>query len=417
MVAHRGRLAFVTVDQPVNQTTRELTDEDVDAAWAVTKQAFDLGDDRQERFGDTFRPERSLGVFEDGRLVGKLTTHALGHWIGGRAVPMGGIAGVTVTPDRRAAGVTSGLLRAELRRMRERGEVTSSLFPATVAPYRRSGWEVAGHRIRRRVPLRSLAGLPRPDGVTVSPIDLGDDAGSGLDDVRAVYDQVAPTAHGWLVRDDWWFSQRASSWRRNDRAHAYVARDASGAPTGYLVYHHTSGEDDEFYGLQIDELVAADGDATSALWRLVASNRGVSRYGTFHGGPEEPLFLLLAEQDTTVVEDWRWMTRLVDLAGAVEARGWPAGASAEVHLEVHDDAAPWNAGRWVLRVSEGRGVLEEGGRGTVRTTIGALAPLYSGMATARTLARVGLLEGAGAADLGALHEAFGGPAPWMLEFF
>lgn len=400
----------------VNETIRELTTEDVDAAWAVTRQAFDLRDDRRERFGDTFRPERSVGAFEGGRLVGKLTTHALGHWIGGRAVPMGGIAGVTVTPDRRAVGVTSRLLRTELRRMRERGEVTSSLFPATVAPYRRSGWEVAGHRIRRRVPLRSLAGLPRPEGVTVAPVDLEDDT-AGLDHLRGVYDRVARTTPGWLVRDDRWFEQRASSWRRNDRAYTYLASDASGAPSGYLVYHHTSGEDDEFYGLQIDELVAADGDATAALWRLAASNRGVSGYATFHGGPEEILFLLLAEQDTKVLRDWRWMTRLVDLPGAVAARGWPLGASVEVHLEVLDETCPWNAGRWVLTVSEGRGTLEEGGRGTVRTTIGALAPLYTGMTTSWALARTGSLDGADEADLDALHEAFGGPAPWMLEFF
>lgn len=113
--------------------------------------------------------------------------------------------------------------------------------------------------------------------------------------------------------------------------------------------------------------MATDGDATLTLWRLLASNRGVSGQVTFYGGPEEPLFLLLAEQDTEVLGDWRWMTRLVDLAGAVEARGWPGVADAQIHLHVSDDLAGWNDGRWVLTVKDGQGLLEEGGRGSVRT--------------------------------------------------
>lgn len=398
----------------MNETIRELTQDHVDDAWELSRQAFNLGQDRRDRFIATFRPERNLGLFEDGRLVGKLVTHDLGHWLGGRPVPMGGVAGVTVPPDRRGTGVTSRLLRAELQRMRERGEVTSSLFPATVAPYRRAGWEVAGHRMRRRVPLRSLAGLPRPDpGVTVRPLDLE----QSLDDVRAVYDETARGTPGWLVRDGWWFEQRVGWWLRSDRTYAYAVHGPSGEPTGYVVYHHTDGVGDEFYGLAVDELVASDRDAALALWRLLASNRGVSGQVTFHGGPEESLFLLLAEQDVEVLEDWRWMTRLVDLPGAVAARGWPGGAQSEVHLDVSDELAPWNAGRWVLTVKDGEGRLDDGGRGTVRTTVGALAPLFTGMVTAVTLARSGLLDGADPQEVGALDDAFRGPAPWMLEFF
>lgn len=398
----------------VNQTTRELTQDDVDAAWDLSRQAFDLGQDRRDRFGDTFQPERNLGLFEDGRLVGKLVTLELGHWLGGRPVPMGGVAAVTVAPDRRATGVTSRLLLDELQRMRERGEVTSSLFPATVAPYRRAGWEVAGQRIRRRVPLRSLAGLARPDpGVTLRPLDLE----QGPDDVRTVYDRVAARSPGWLVRDDRWFERRVGRWLRNDRTYAYAAHGPSGDMTGYAVYHHTDGVGDEFYGLALDELVATDGDATLALWRLLASNRGVSGQVTFHGGPEEPLFLLLAEQDTEVLGDWRWMTRLVDLPGAVAARGWPAAAELEVHLEVTDAQVEANAGRWVLTLRDGEAHVEPGGTGAVRAPIGALAPLYTGMVSVRTLARLGLVEGADEATLGALDGAFASPAPWMADFF
>ena len=393
---------------------RELTGEDVDAAWDLSRQAFNLGDDRRERFGEVFQPERVLGLFEDGRMVGKVVTHQLGQWFGRRAVPMGGVAGVTVSPDRRGARVTTRLLEVELGRMRERGEVISTLYPATVAPYRRSGWEVAGSRVRRTVPLRSLAGLPRP----ARPIEVVEaDLPSDLDTLAGIYDRVARDHPGWLDRDERWFQVRAAWWTSRSHAYAYLARDADDEVTGYVVYHHTSGREDEFYGLDIDELVAADRDSTLALWRLLASNRGVSGHVAFHGGPEEPLYLLLAEQDTEVEQDWRWMTRLVDLPGALRARGWPATAELEVHLEVTDAQVEANAGRWILTVRDGEAHVERGGGGTVRAPIGALAPLYTGMVSARTLARLGLVEGADEATLGALDGAFASPAPWMVDFF
>lgn len=393
---------------------RELTDDDVDAAWELSAQAFDLGQDRRERFDDMFRPDRAIGLFEDGRMVGKVVTHDVGQWFGGRAVSMGGVAGVTVAPERRGAGITTRLLQVELERMRERGEVISSLYPATVTPYRRSGWEVAGSRIRRRVSLRSLAGLPGPSGsVEAVAVDLG----SELDRLGRIYDRVARDQAGWLVRGDRWFRERAGAWTARSHAYAYAAVDGEGRTAGYIVYHHTKGGEDEFYGLEVDELVAAERDATLVLWRLLASNRGVSGHVAYHGGPEEPLFLLLAEQDTSVEQDWRWMTRIVDLPGAIAARGWPPHADVEVALEVADPQIQDNTGRWVLRVRDGEGLLERGGDGGARCTIGALAPLYTGMVPARTLARIGLIDGADEATLGALDTAFASPTPWMIDFF
>lgn len=393
---------------------RELTDEDVDAAWDLSRQAFNLGDDRRERFGEVFQPDRSLGLFEDGRMVGKVVTHELGQWFGRRAVPMGGLAGVSVAPEHRGARVTTQLLEVELGRMRERGEVISTLYPAAVAPYRRSGWEVAGSRVRRTVSLRSLAGLPRPSGpVEIVEADLPPD----LETFAGIYDRAARDHPGWVDRDERWFRERAFWWTSRDHAYAYLAHDGDGEVTGYIVYHHTSGREGEFYGLGLDELVAVDRDSTLALWRVLASNRGVSGHVAFHGGPEEPLYLLLAEQDTDVEQDWRWMTRLVDLPGALAARGWPAGAELEAHLEVADAQLAANAGRWVLTVRDGEAHAERGGDGTVRAPIGALAPLYTGMVSARTLARLGLVEGADEATLGALDDAFASPAPWMVDFF
>ena len=181
--------------------------------------------------------------------------------------------------------------------------------------------------------------------------------------------------------------------------------------------HGESTGDDEWYSLAVHELIAADLDATLALWRVLAGNSSVSVRASYQAGPDEPLTLLLPEQDILTREDWRWMLRLVDASGAIAARGFPAGLTATAHLDIVDDFAPWNAGPHVLEVKDGEGQLTPGGDGTVAITINGLAPLYSGMTSQWALARHGFLRGGSEQDLAALAAAFAGPAPWMVDFF
>jgi predicted acetyltransferase len=134
------------------------------------------------------------------------------------------------------------------------------------------------------------------------------------------------------------------------------------------------------------------------------------------GPPEHPLLLTLPEQDLTGGTELWYMLRLIDAAGAIAARGFPR-ITAAVDLELTDRACDWNTGRWRLVVEDGEGRLEKGGAGTVGMAIGALAALYSGYSSTTTLAGAGLLRGAGARERDALDTAFGGPTPWMPDFF
>jgi len=86
------------------------------------------------------------------------------------------------------------------------------------------------------------------------------------------------------------------------------------------------------------------------------------------------------------------MLRITDLRRAVAERGFPPGLSAEVHLAVEDPLVPGNAGRWVLRVAGGRGLVAHGpcgragselsdwrkaGRARILTSDGGAARLHS----------------------------------------
>jgi predicted acetyltransferase len=127
--------------------------------------------------------------------------------------------------------------------------------------------------------------------------------------------------------------------------------------------------------------------------------------------------LVLPEQVVELAGANHWMTRIVDAAGAITARGYPPGVRVEVHLQLADRLAPWNDGRFVLRIEGGEGKLSPGGTGDVQLSVNALASLYTGWASASTLAGAGLVHHVGARELGMLDAAFAGPRPYLFDSY
>ena len=111
-----------------------------------------------------------------------------------------------------------------------------------------------------------------------------------------------------------------------------------------------------------------------------------------------------------------WMTRVVNVPGALATRGYADAVDAELHVRVHDDVLPANDGAFVLRVAGGKAEVERGGTGALRIDVRGLAPLYTGYASPDELVAAGYAE----ADERSLLTAaaiFGGPAPWLADFF
>ncbi len=110
---------------------RALTDADRDASWELDADAFHVPAERRDFYLRRFDPDRFVGIFDAERLVAQTRSLPFGQFFGGRSVPMGGLSAVAVAPDARGRGCASRVVHAALRAMRERGEVISSLFPAT----------------------------------------------------------------------------------------------------------------------------------------------------------------------------------------------------------------------------------------------------------------------------------------------
>jgi predicted acetyltransferase len=392
---------------------RLLTKDDLEQAFRLDQLVFNTPEARRELWLERARPERKHGAFLDGRLAAVTHVYPFGQFFGGRSVPMGGVGDVAVVPEHRGKGLASRIMTEALQGMRARGEVISTLFPATTSFYRALGYELAGATVLHQVSPRSLRSIRGPNSLETRRLEKDDDPTG----IRRCYQRVAPGINGWLDRDDHRWQSLWAWWHAGHYVYAYES--PAGEVEAYLVYRHepnppgASGD----FALRIEQIVAATPEGLRTAWRTLASFDTLVEVITFGASPEDALLMLMAEQLTSVRGQVRWLSRIVDIQAAVAARGYPPSLKIEVPLTVDDAILPENSGTWTLRVSEGEGSLEPGGGDGPRLGIGALSSLYSGWASTATLARSGLLEGGSPAQLRALDAAFAGPTPWMMDEF
>ena len=381
---------------------------EADVVFDVCSEAFASRPERREQWLAGKRMDEFLGGWVGDELVATAEAMPVGQFFGGRSVPMGAVASVAVRPDHRGRGIAPRLLALAVERMHEHGLVISTLHPATTRFYRGLGWEIGGEFGVRRVPAASLAALPPGEQECLRP-GRSDD----IDGVRECYARVAPSINGAIDRRD-------SRWRVDlftlDRPQRYLyVYDADDRIDGYVVYDQHQSSRQWGFRITVHELVAADARVAVTLWRHLGSHVAQVDTITVLALPLDALTLLLPEQVVELVGANHWMTRIVDAAGAIAARGYPPSVRAEAHLQLVDRVAPWNDGRFVLRVDGGEGKLSPGGTGDVHMSINALASLYTGWASASVLAAAGLVHHARRPDLAALDAAFAGPRPYLFD--
>ena len=117
------------------------------------------------------------------------------------------------------------------------------------------------------------------------------------------------------------------------------------------------------------------------------------------------------------------MLRVINVARAIEDRGYWSAVRGGVTLEVRDDVVAANTGSWRVEIEGGRASVRRGsgggsggGGGRVACDIKGLAAMYSGLYTPRQAALLGLCEGDDA-GLDVLGAAFGHGTPWMTDHF
>jgi len=344
-------------------------------------------------------PEQVYVVEEDGEIRATAAVLPLEVLLEGRSVPMGGIAAVATHPAYRRRGYAGELMRAALRRMRERGVHLSMLHPFAHAYYRRYGWELASEAISYDL---------KPSDLPTSPEQKR---------VRAYRDEDLPRMmtllEGEASRHPLLVLRSEGRWRqifaRGEQEAAVY--DAEGHVEGYLLYKQAK-EDSPPRILTISELVAATPEAREALISFAAAFDPLT-FGVKYSVPRgEPLHPYLPNSFVDARINPEFMLRLVSVKGALrllDRRGEALGAP--LVLEVEDDVIPENAGEYTVGGSSVvRGAEAED---RVAVDVRQLAQLYAGYLSTGQLARYGLVRASSAKALELLETLFPPSDPYV----
>jgi predicted acetyltransferase len=380
--------------------------EECDSLYALLCQALHLPTERVRGWASQLGGENFRAARLDGQLVAGLGIIWMGQWFGGAAVPMAGITLVGVAPPWRGTGVGQALLRAALADIHAAGVPLSALYPATLAFYQQVGYDRAGHYIGYELPLAAID--VREHGGSLLPI--ADEA-----DIYNLYATHARRNAGSLERPAWMWQNKLKL-APNGMAYCVVY---DGQAEGYVVLG--AGERDA--PLTVQDYRVLTPRAGRRILTLLASFRTMLHHVTWHGGPFDPLCYLLREPalggghgPARITDRLDWLLRIVDVPGALTARGYPPGVQATLHLELHDEVLPTNSGRYLVHITDGRCQVEHGGTGSIRLGVRELAALYSGCMSPAELRTIGAIEG-DSADLALLGAVFAGPRPWLADMF
>ncbi|NYH41074.1 putative acetyltransferase [Micromonospora jinlongensis] len=395
--------------EPVH--VRELTADDLDAAWELGRFAFGSDPERPAQTTAVVPGLTRYGAFDgNGRLLGKAVDLSHDQWWSGRAVPAADVAGVAVAPEARGRGVARAMLTALLRGARERGAAVSALYPTVAAPYRACGWEAAG--VLRTVDLATAA-LPR---YRPSP-DLTVRAGTVTDlpAVADLYERVTRHRNGMLTRRGELFDFFAADGGLPGDGLTLVERD--GDLVGYATWQRGRGYGTESV-LTVDEALAVTPEAAREIVGVLGSWASVAptlRLCPLDGDAVSACLPLESARDH---QRDLWMHRPVDVARAVSARGWPAHTRGVVDFTLTDALAEWNTGTWRLTVADGTAELARvDGDADLGLDVRGFALLYAGAARAHSVAQAGLLHHSPGVDPAALDLlGAGGPAQ-LLDYF
>jgi predicted acetyltransferase len=322
---------------------RTLSAAELPEAWALLARAF--GETPHPDDVDVelalVDPARAYGASTDGRLVATAASFDLRMAVPGRVAPVAGVTWVGVLPTWRRRGLLGALMERQLTDLHEAGTAVAALWASEGAIYGRYGYGAAAWNLAVTVRRGAAFRLPVPPG----DLELVDPRPGPLSET---YERVAARTPGFASRDERWWT-----YRLHDPEHA---RDGATelqcvvTDGGYALYAVQGVWRDGLPAgvVHVRELVAEDLPTRLRLWRHLLDLDLTAEVRARAVAPDDPLLLAALAEPRAAgarVRDSLWV-RLVDVPDALRSRTY--AADVDVVLEVVDERAPWNTGRWRL---------------------------------------------------------------------
>ncbi|WP_066377448.1 GNAT family N-acetyltransferase [Anabaena sp. CA = ATCC 33047] len=379
--------------------------EDIPKLGAILEQCFIMPSGDSAIYAKRIGLENFRVIYREQQVAGGLAIIPMAQWWGGERVPMAGIAAVGIAPEYRGDGAAIALIQHALQDIHAQQVPISVLYPATQRLYRKAGYEQAGSYCTWEISTASIQIHAQP--LPVQPFDC-----TNQEICQALYQQQAKLTHGYLDR-------HPAIWNgiihtdEPTTVYTYLIGETD-KPQGYIIFTQERAKEGSI--LNIRDWTILSSAAAQSFWAFLAKHRSQIDQVHWKSSIVDALTLLLPEQSAKIQQQARWMLRIVDVCKALEARGYPEGITAELHLDVQDDLLTANHGKFILSVANGRGEVTQGGKGEFKLDISGLASLYSSLLTPHQLQLTGKLD-ATATALSTATQIFAGASPWMADFF
>jgi predicted acetyltransferase len=390
-------------------SVRQARETDLDRLVAIHQNAFPdsrSATARRRNFVQNarFRADDLFVIEDRADVVGHAFFANTEGWFGGNKLRVGTIASVGVAPEARGQGVATALLAHLHEKSNAAENALDILYPFSHAFYRRLGYAGASGYVRLSAhPLAFPAG-PRQ---SLRPV-TGDDSAP----IATLYERFCEERTGMLVR-----SSRA--WERlwTDEALTHICIRSGRHATAYVTF---SLRQNELHGetrLQIREWAWADARSQRALWHWARSMAGQVNVIEVDISREDPLLDAVSDAahgrfGTAAVEHPVGVfaagpaIRIVNLARALSARGWPQEsltfAVGEARFVVHAGTAKPAHKNPPVDVT----ISPEG-----------IAQVAFGGVSVRSLVAAGRLEGASAEAIARAERTFSTPAYFSADPF
>lgn len=406
---------------------RPFTTDELVPLYAFSRIAFHDGsqsDEDREIELSVFEPDRSIGLFDGGTIVGSAGAFTRDMTVPGGPIPVACVTWVSVAAGYTRRGLLTRMMRHQLTELHKgRREPVAALWASESGIYGRYGYGVAARHARLSANLRELQ-LVSP----VPPTQRNVRAGAATDaalrrDISAVYERARRAAGGHLDRRDAWWDFRLADpeeHRHGGTPLRTVVHDGPEGPDGYALFSTRSSwqEDGPAGSVTIRELCAETPEAEAALWSFVFSLDLISELNYRISPADSPLLHLVNHPRRLGLTacDNLWV-RVVDVDRALAARTY--AAPVDLVLDVTDPFCPWNEGRWRLSGdSKGAVCGRTSDPADLALSVRELASAYLGGFSLGSLARAGRVRELRGGALTEASAAFRSDVtPWLPHGF
>ncbi len=316
----------------------------------------------------------------------------------GRAVPVAGLTWVGVHPDHRRRGLLKAMLSHHFEQTRREGGHLSALHASEADIYGRHGYGLAS--LELEVQLGRGATLTAPhleDEVASITTRLRTVDDAGMAERRRQIDlELIGTNVGTVVGASAFYDELSlvdPEEVRDSEPPRLLFAMREGRDVGYVLFKRRHKWPNSRPAAEVSVSSLCGGPAARlALLRRV-TDLDLSGTVTVNGiaGSDPLLSWVQGPRGLSDVKpfDSLWL-RLVDLPAAVAARGYEGDC--DIVADVADDQAPWNAGRWRIRVKEGLGeATPTDDAAQVALPVAALGAAYLGGTNFAELHRAGVI--------------------------